>query len=125
MAFAAEHQTTVTYTGTASESYTLTVPASLSLSSSEAVSGTVKVTGTWASDRVVKVTAPTSVTLENGGATKSVAVTFEGIEAEGSNTSTNTATQTITVAKVDGTLFGTWTGTISYDIAVEDTPHYP
>lgn len=126
-AFAAENPTTastpVEYEGLAEEVYTLTVPEELSPNGS----GNVVLKGTWATNRVVTVSAPTSVTLTNDkdGGTKNLAVTFEGIEKTGDNTSEKTYTETISVANIENALFGTWSGTITYTVGIADnTPHF-
>ena len=121
-AFAA-HTTTVTYTGTSTESYTLTVPASLT----PGASGEVKANGTWASNRTLVVTAPSSVTLTNDidGGTKTLDVTFEGINQAGNDTVAQTVTKDITVANITNALFGTWTGTIVYNVSMDDNGVVP
>lgn len=114
-AFAAD-STTVTYVGTGTESYTVTVPASLAPGGS----GEVKVEGTWASNRKLSVSAPSSVTLTNSidGGTKTLAVTFAGIAKTGDNTVAVSDTKTISVADISNALFGTWSGTISYTVSM-------
>ena len=115
-AFAETHSTTVTYTGTGAESYTVTVPATLAPGGS----GEVKVQGTWASNRKLTVTAPSSVTLTNSidSGTKTLAVTFAGIAKTGDNTVAVSDTKTISVAEISNALFGTWSGTISYTVSM-------
>lgn len=78
------YDTTVTYVGQGTEEYEITVPARLA----PGESGTVKVEGTWASNRKLNVTAPNSVTLTCSidSSTKNLAVTFAGIAKTGSNT---------------------------------------
>ena len=115
-AFAETQSTTVTYTGTGAESYTVTVPATLAPGGS----GEVKVQGTWASNRKLTVTAPSSVTLMNSidSGTKTLAVTFAGIAKTGDNTVAVSDTKTISVAEISNALFGTWSGTISYTVSM-------
>ena len=110
------HSTAVTYTGTGVESYTVTVPATLAPGGS----GEVKVQGTWASNRKLTVTAPSSVTLTNSidSGTKTLAVTFAGIAKTGDNTVAVSDTKTISVAEISNALFGTWSGTISYTVSM-------
>ena len=110
------NETVVTYTGVGTESYTVTVPASLTPGGS----GEVKVQGTWASNRKLTVTAPSSVTLTNSidSGTKTLAVTFAGIAKTGDNTVAVSDTKTISVADITDALFGTWTGTISYTVTM-------
>lgn len=111
-----ENTTAVSYTGTGTESYTVSVPASLVPGGS----GNVKVQGTWASNRKVSVSAPSSVTLTNSidGSTKTLAVTFAGIEKTGDNTVAVSDTKSISVADISDALFGTWSGTISYTVSM-------
>ena len=121
-AFAA-HSTTVTYTGTSTESYTLTVPATLT----PGASGEVKANGTWASNRTLVVTAPSTVTLTNNidGGTKTLDVTFDGINQAGSDTVSQTVTKNISVGNISNALFGTWTGTIVYNVSMDDNGVIP
>ena len=121
-AFAA-HTTTVTYTGTSTESYTLTVPASLT----PGASGEVKANGTWASNRTLVVTAPSTVTLTNDidGGTKTLDVTFDGINQAGNDTVAQTVSKDITVANITNALFGTWSGTIVYNVSMDDNGVVP
>ena len=112
------HTTTVTYTGTSTESYTLTVPATLT----PGASGEVKASGTWASNRTLVVTAPSTVTLTNNidGGTKTLDVTCEGINQAGNDTVAQTVTKDITVANISNALFGTWSGVISYTVSMDN-----
>ena len=116
-AFAAD-TTTVTYVGTGTEKYTVTVPASLAPGGS----GDVSVSGTWASNRKLTVTAPSSVTLTNSidSGTKTLAVTFAGIAKTGDNTVAVSDTKTISVADISNALFGTWSGNINYTVSMGD-----
>ena len=116
-AFAETHSTTVTYTGTGVESYTVTVPATLA----PGESGDVSVEGTWATNRKLTVTAPSTVTLTNSinsSDTKTLAVTFDGIAKTGDKTVAVSDTKTISVADISNALFATWTGTISYTVSM-------
>lgn len=121
-AFAAGEQTTVIYDADAesgaTEQYTVTVPATLA----PGQSGDVTAEGTWASNRVLTVTAPASVTMTNDidGGTKDLAVTFPGIDKVGSNTVAVSDTQSLSVADMTDALFGTWTGTIVYTVSMAD-----
>jgi len=67
-----DYYTTVTYTGQATEEYTVTVPATLAPGGS----GNVVATGTWSSNKYLTVIAPTSVSLANGGNSTTLGVTF-------------------------------------------------
>lgn len=115
--FAETKETTVTYTGLETESYTLTVPSTLS----PGQSGTVKLEGNWPSNRTVSVSAPNTVTLTNNldSATKSLAVTFDDISQIGDNTKTVSVSKSISVADISNVLFGTWGGVITYNVSAE------
>lgn len=110
--------TQVEYTATGSEAYTITVPAQLAPSGS----GTVTLSGTWASDRKVTVTAGKTVTLVNSinaADTKTLDVTFAGISKAGDNTQAKTYTEAVSVAAMPAdALFGTWSGTFYYNVEV-------
>lgn len=112
----ADDTTKVTYVGTGTEEYTVTIPASLAPGGS----GEVKVKGTWASNRKLSVSAPSSVTLTNSidSGTKTLAVTFAGIAKTGDNTHAVSDTKTISVADISDALFGTWSGNINYTVSM-------
>lgn len=124
MAFAANvdysNGTDVSYTGQGSESYTVTVPALLA----PGESGDVILNGTWASNRVVTVGAATQVVLTNSinaQDTKTLAVTFDGIEQVGDNNNAiANVTETVSVAAITNALFGTWSGEFTYTVAIDD-----
>ena len=110
--------TQVEYTATGSEAYTITVPAQLAPSGS----GTVTLSGTWASDRKVTVTANETVTLTNSinaNDKHTLDITFAGISKAGDNTQARTYTETVSVAAMPAdALFGTWSGTFYYNVEV-------
>ena len=116
-AFAAENQdyslgTAVTVEGAGGE-YTVTVPATLE----PGQTGTVTAKGYWAAEDTLKVTAPETIevtnTVTNQKAT--VNVDFDGIESLGDDLEELTKTASISVDK-GNTKFGTWTGTIVYNV---------
>ena len=117
--------TNVSYVGGGAEGYTVTVPATLAPGSS----GTVTVDGTWASNRVLNVTADDKVILTNSidnSLTKELIVTFGGISKAGSNTVAikNTdegAFSTVSVSEISNALFGTWSGTFYYNVSMQDS----
>ena len=116
---AATPQLTVSYEGTGTESYTVTVPSSIDLSKGR--TGTVSVEGTWPSDKTLTVTCPDTVTMThsyNSAANKELAVTFPGITKAGSNTAAVSASAAISVDAITDALFGTWTGTITFTVAL-------
>ena len=107
--------TQVKYEGQGAAQYTITVPAQLAPEGS----GTVTLSGTWASDCKVKVTADTSVELTNSinaKDKKTLTVSFDGIEKYGDNTAVVTATEAVSVGAIDNALFGTWTGKFNYNV---------
>ena len=108
----------VSYTGEGIESYSVTVPASMEPGDAS----TVKVVGTWASNRKLAITAPETVTLTNSidGSEKELAVTFDGISECGDNTTEKTYTGTIEVEDIENALFGTWAGAVEYTVSVKD-----
>lgn len=120
-AFAAENQdyslgTAVTVEGAGGE-YTVTVPATLNAGEV----GTVTAKGYWSKDEMLSVTAPETIevthTETNQKAT--VNVTFAGIESLGDDLEELTKTADISVDK-GNTKFGTWTGTIVYNVELND-----
>ena len=122
-AFAAETQdyslgTAVTVEGAGGE-YTVTVPATLNAGEV----GTVTANGYWAKEETLIVTAPETIevthTQTNQKAT--VNVDFDGIEALGDDLEEQTVTASISVDK-GNTKFGTWTGTIVYNVELVDLP---
>ena len=97
------------------EYYTVTVPALMA----PGASGNVVAQGTWASNRKLTVTADENVVLENSinsADTKTLTVTFPGIELAGSNTTAVTDTQVVEVANISDALFGVWSGTFEYNV---------
>lgn len=107
--------TQVTYTGNGTESYTITVPATMA----PGQSASVKVEGTWASNRKLTVTTGSSVTLKNSldNSTKDVAITFPAFEVVGNNLTAVSKTQNIYLANMTG-LFGTWSGSFNYTVSM-------
>lgn len=116
-AFAAETQdyslgTAVTVEGAGGE-YTVTVPATLNAGQV----GTVTAKGYWAAEDTLKVTAPETIevtnTVTNQKAT--VNVDFDGIESLGDDLEEMNIPVSISIDK-GNTKFGTWTGTIVYNV---------
>lgn len=116
--FAASNETVITYTGEGSEAYTITVPTTLQ----PGQSGEVKAEGTWATNRTLKVTTDSTVTVANSidGGEKVLDVTFAGIEQAGDNENSITVSKTISVGDISDALFGTWTGVITYNVSMVD-----
>lgn len=100
------------------EEYTVTVPAKMA----PGATSQVEATGKWASNRKLTVSAPTTVAMANslGSGDKTLAVTFEGIDQAGSNVEEMNISKDISVAEMTNALFGTWTGTINYSVAMSD-----
>ena len=120
MAYAADTQdytqgTQVTYTAENLESYTITVPAKLAPGDT----GTVTAKGTWPSTKNLRVTADESIEMVNSistAANKELDITFEPIILAGSQTAEVSTTADITVEDITDALFGTWSGTINYNV---------
>ena len=111
--------TEVTYTGMGTEAYTVTVPATLA----PGATGTVSLSGTWASNREVIITADSSVVLENAenaGETVTLTVSFEDVCVPGNNNVAVSFEQSVSVANAESILFGTWSGAFSYTINIQD-----
>ena len=68
-----------------------------------------------------------TVTLTNDidGGTKTLDVTFDGINQAGNDTVAQTVSKDITVANITNALFGTWTGTIVYNVSMDDNEVVP
>ena len=103
------------------EAYTVTVPALLAPGGA----GDVTASGTWASDRQLVVDAADDVVLTNSinsADTKTLVVTFDGITLAGDNTQGVSATEEVSVADIENALFGTWSGTFTYNVEMQDVP---
>ena len=116
-AFAAETQdyslgTAVTVEGAGGE-YTVTVPATLSAGQV----GTVTAKGYWAAEDTLKVTAPETIEVTNTATSQkaTVNVDFDGIESLGNDLEEMTIPVSISI-DTGNTKFGTWTGTIVYNV---------
>ncbi len=115
--------TAVEYVGTQQESWTVTIPAKLVPGGA---AGTVEVEGTWASNRMLNVTAPATVEMTNSikaSDTKTLRVTFAGIAKVGDNTVAVSDKTNISVARISNALFGTWSGTINFNISLVSHEH--
>ena len=111
--------TKVTYSAPGNETYTVTVPAELAPGGS----GEVTLSGTWATNRVVKVVAAQTVTLTNDidpSEQRVLDVKFDGIQEAGSNAVSQTFTQPISVGDIEDALFGVWSGKFYYTVTVDD-----
>lgn len=113
-----ESGTKVEYVGETKEEYLVTVPASMTPDSTDNVTAT----GYWSAARKLTVSAPNTVTLTNSidGGTKDLTVTFNGIDAAGSNTEAMNISEDISVGAITNALFGTWNGTITYTVNMAD-----
>ena len=110
--------TQVVFEAANSESYTITVPASLK----PGQGGTVTLAGEWPDNKTISVTADKTVTLTNSikaADTKTLNVTFLGISEAGSNTSKQTFTEPVSVEGISNALFGTWSGHFYYTVGTE------
>lgn len=121
-AFAADYTagTKVEYVAADQTAYTITVPALLN----PGQSGDVTLSGTWASDHTVKVTADKTVELVNSinnSDKKVLNISFAGIEKAGDNTQSRTYTEAVSVAEMPSdALFGTWSGKFNYNVELDD-----
>lgn len=107
--------TQVVFEAANSESYTITVPASLK----PGQGGTVTLAGEWPDNKTISVTADKTVTLTNSikaADTKTLNVSFLGISEAGSNTSKQTFTEPVSVEGISNALFGTWSGKFNYNV---------
>ena len=129
MAFAADTQdhtqgTMVEYVATTQSAYTITVPAKMTPKLGQEVTGTVTLSGSWASNETVKVTADEKVVLTNSINpldTHELAVTLPVMEHAGDNTEAKTYTETVTLAEMPAAaLFGEWTGKFNYNVEFDD-----
>ena len=105
------------------EYYTVTVPALMNPKLGEAVTGTVTLAGTWASNRVVTVAlASNTVKLVNeinGTDSKDLAITLTEMAYAGNNTAPKSYTGTVALAEMPAdALFGTWKGTFNYTVSI-------
>ena len=118
--------TAITLVGTGTEEYTVTVPAKMVPGDT----GTVKAEGTWASGKVLHVTAPVSVTLTYGA--QSLTADIEGgcMILPGSDVDTVTGEGGVSVSRYvydsnnnyyTKVLFGTWEGTLNYTVNLVET----
>lgn len=100
------------------ESWTVTVPARML----PAGTGNVIVSGAWASNRKLIVSADENVSLINDiskGDERILDVYFDGIELIGNNKASVSATKEISVeAMPSDALFGTWEGTFYYNVEI-------
>lgn len=118
----AEYSTSVVYDADAesgvTENWELTVPAEMA----PGATAQVTATGNWASNRKLTVSSPASVAMTNslGSGNKTLAITFDGIDQVGSNTEDMSISEDITVANITNALFGTWSGTFDYTVAMSD-----
>ena len=127
--FAAEthdysYGTEVMYQSTGSENYMITVPAKLT----PGQGGTVTLKGTWADNRIVTVTADSTVTMQNNINSqdeKVLNIFFTGISEKGNNTAEQTFTNTVLVDNISDALFGVWKGKFNYNVSVKDATKGP
>ena len=103
---------------TVGEYYEIIVPALMNPGDTDEVF----VEGYWAANRKLTVTTDNKVTMTNSkdGSTRDLTVTFDGISEIGSNTDENSASAEISVQDMNDVIFGSWTGTITYTIAVSN-----
>ena len=123
--YAEEKTTIVTYTAPGIEQYEVTVPATLEPDSTT----TIEIEGTWASNRELVITAPETVTMVSNitGDEEVLNVTISNsdknvVVVEGDNRAEVTSSTNLSVSSMPSDiLFGTYTGTITYNISIEDS----
>ena len=111
--------TIVEFVAAGDESYTITVPAKLA----PGQEGIVTLNGTWANDRIVSVTADSTVTLINSIVStdkKVLNVNFDGIFESGNNIAVQTFTAPIVVDNISNALFGVWNGKFNYNVNISN-----
>ncbi len=132
-AFAAENKTTdITYNasengGVDNSTWTVTVPATLTAGTA----GEVKAEGSWAPSDILSVTADENVNMYLNGDENAdyatVPVTYNPIALAGSYAGAVSVTEAVTV-DADNAMseikFGTWEGTLTFYVALNDNPDY-
>ena len=103
---------------TVGEYYEITVPALMNPGETDEV----LVEGFWAANRKLTVATDNKVTMTNSkdGSTRDLTVSFDGISETGSNTTENSVSSEISIQDMNDVIFGSWTGTITYSIAVSN-----
>lgn len=109
-----QNGTVITLVGSASEEYTVNVPAKMGPGDT----GVVSVSGNWSSDKTLHVTCPNSVELTYGDKSTTIGIQFDGIHQKGNDLVATTATANLTVEEKT-VLFGTWTGVLEYTVSCE------
>lgn len=112
------HSTKVKYVGNGESEWSLNVPIQLA----PGESGNVVLTGTWDSVTTINVTADESVTLGNDidESTKTLAITFDSISQVGNMDDDISVTKSISVANMEGGIFGIWEGIFNYYVVVDN-----
>ena len=114
-----EHGTDVTYIATATEHYTITVPARLA----PGETGDVIAEGAWPTNRVLIVDADDIVRLTNSidsNEYKELQVEFNGMYIQGSTIENLHEEADISVSQITKALFGVWSGTFEYSVSLTD-----
>ena len=100
--------------------YVITVPAKINPKKGESVSSSVVLSGAWASDELVKVTADNEVVLTNKSNNVdkvTIPITFSGMEFFGNDSESKSYENLITVGEIPSSiLFGEWTGRFNYNV---------
>ena len=105
--------TKVSLDGTGTDTYTLTVPASMAPGSSD----TVTLSGTWPSNKTYTITVDNTVVLKNDIDTSesvSANVSIETLSLAGNNKTSVSATANVSVGQIPDVLFGNWVGNFKY-----------
>lgn len=124
VSYADEYGTVVEYVASNQSEYSITVPAKLTPKTGQSVSGTVSLSGRWASNETVEITADESVVLVNSLNplnTRELDITLSDMSYSGNDTSASSYTGTVTLSAMPSDiLFGTWTGKFNYNVEVID-----
>ena len=122
----APKQTELSFAPDTQETYTVTVPATLTAGGD---AGTVAVSGKWATTRKLVVSCPKSIQLKNtvtDDYTEALAITFGTVsgdndvqETAGNNRAEVSAEYAISVAQpTNSNLLGDWSGTITFTVTM-------
>jgi hypothetical protein len=122
VSYADEYGTEVEFVASNQSEYSITVPAKLTPKTGQSVSGTVSLSGRWASNETVEITADESVVLANSLNplnTRELDITLSDMSYSGNDTSASSYTGTVTISAMpNDILFGTWTGKFNYNVEV-------
>lgn len=108
--------TKVSLSGTGADSYLLVVPANMT----PGTSNTVKLSGTWPSNKTYTITVDSTVVLRNDidtSETVSANVSMDTLSLAGNNKTSVSASANVSVGQIPDVLFGNWTGSFKYYVS--------